>query len=38
MAAVITIVVVLGAVVVGRTAVVRTAQPLPATVRDATLM
>ena len=37
MAAVVTIVVVLGAVAIGRTAVVRTTQPLPA-VRDATLM
>jgi drug/metabolite transporter (DMT)-like permease len=38
MAAVLTIVVVLGAVAVGRTAVVRVAQPVPAAVRDATLM
>jgi drug/metabolite transporter (DMT)-like permease len=38
MAAVVTIVVVLGAVAVGRTAVVRVAQPVPAAVRDATLM
>ena len=38
LAAIATIVVVLAAVVVGRTAVVRTAQPLPGAVRDATLM
>ena len=38
MAALMTIVVVLGAVVVGRTAVVRTAQPIPIATRDATLM
>jgi len=37
-AAIITIAVVLAAVVVGRKAVVRTSQPIPATVRDATLM
>ncbi len=37
-AALVTIVVVLGAVVIGRTAVVRTTQPIPAAVRDATLM
>lgn len=38
MAAVVTIAVVLGAVVVGRTAVVHTTQPIPAAVQDATLM
>ena len=37
-AAVITIAIVLSAVVAGRTAVVRTAQPIPVTVPDATLM
>ncbi len=37
-AAIATIVVVLSAVVIGRTAVVRTAQPIPGPVRDATLM
>jgi drug/metabolite transporter (DMT)-like permease len=37
-AAVVTIAVVLSAVVVGRTAVVRTAQPIPVVVADATLM
>jgi drug/metabolite transporter (DMT)-like permease len=38
MAAVVAIIVVLSAVAVGRTAVVRVAQPVPAAVRDATLM
>ena len=38
MAAILTIIVVLGAVAVGRNAVVRTSQPIPAAVRDATIM